>query len=172
MAITTGGLDARGLDEAIRGLIRANPKLQPEAVDIMRDGVKKMEKAAKARIGAGGYRMKKNRTMIGRFTTNTGAGIELRASKYPWALQAEFGERWANIPINRGAGRRGGTRFKPQSSYGKPTAAKLKQPTSADPIKNKGGYMIQPVLRIMTPKLMKEASKRILKLIDRSVDRG
>jgi len=170
--ITTGGLDARSLDKAIRGLVKANRKIQPAAVKILQNNVKKMQRGAQARIGAGGYRMRKNKTMIGRTNFGTGASIKLNASRSPWAYQAEFGEAWANIPINLGRGRRGGTRFKPQSSYRPPTAGKLKQPTSSNPLKNRGGYMIQPTIRLMTPKLIKESEVKIAKLIEDSVKRG
>jgi len=170
--LTTGGIDARDLDRVVRGLIRANPKLKPEAIKIMRVGVKKMQSAARARIGRGGYRLGMDKRMIGMFTHTTGAAIELRQSRYPYAFQAEFGERWANIPIYRGPGRRGGTRLKRQKAFRRKTVARLRQPTSRDPLKNRGGYMIQPVIRLMTPKLIEKAEKGIVKLIDKELKRG
>ncbi len=159
--VTTGGLRIDGLDESVRALVRLNPQFKKEAFDTLVDGAKKLQRASQAKIGAGGYRMRRNRSMIGR----TQATIRLNASKYPWALQAEFGEKWANIPVYRGTGRRGGTRFKPQSSFRRRTAAPYKKPTSSDPTKNRGGYMIQPSLRKLVPKLQKEAGVRITKLV-------
>jgi len=170
--ITKGGLDARGLDQAIRGLVRANPRFKPEAIKVMRKGAKKMQAVARGRIGSGGNRLKTNKRMIGRYSTPTGAGIDLRASTYPWALQAEFGERWANIPINLGTGTRGGTRVKRQSQFKRRTAPRLRQPTSPNLLLNKGGYMVQPTIRLMTPKLIDDAGKEIMKLITKELKRG
>jgi hypothetical protein len=114
---------------------------------------------AQSRIGAGGYRMKRNKGMIGRSGTATGAGIRLRASKYPWAYSAEYGEAGANV-YGRGA---------PQRIFSRRTAAPLNLPTSSDMSQNTGGYMIQPAIRKHLPALRLEAGRAITKLVTRAM---
>ncbi len=158
---TTGGIQIQGLDESVRALVRLNPKFRKEAEAILVDGARKLQRAAQSKIGDGGYRMGMQRGMIARTKTT----IRLNSSKYPWALQAEFGERWANIP----AGRSGGTRYRRQSSFKLRTAAPFKPPTSSDPSTNRGGYMIQPSLLKLVPKLTKEAGVRITRLVTKEM---
>jgi len=154
-----GGIQVDGLAETIRALGKVDSKLKAEAIDVLRDGAKQVQKVAQSNIGAGGYRLGKQRGMIGRSATSTGAGLKLRASKYPWAYAAEYGEVVAHVfgkPV-------GQFRFKSR------TAAEFKPPTSSDMSKNKGGYMIQPAIRKMLPVLREEAGERITALVVRSM---
>jgi hypothetical protein len=154
-----GGIQVDGLNETIRALGKVDKRLKAEAVDTMRDGAKRVQADAQSRIGAGGYRMKRNRGMIGRSATSTGAGIKLRASKYPWAYSAEYGEAGASV-WGRGY---------PQRLYDQRTAAPLNLPTSSDMSQNTGGYMIQPAIRKHLPALRLEAGRAITKLVTRSM---
>ena len=154
-----GGISVDGLNETIRALGKVDKQLKAEAVDTMRDGAKRVQADAQGRIGAGGYRMKRNRGMIGRSATATGAGIKLRASKYPWAYAAEYGEVVANV-----FGSRVG-----QYRMKRRTAAPFKPPTSSDMAKNRGGYMIQPTIRKRFPHIMKQLDKGMTALIDRAM---
>ncbi len=97
--------------------------------------------------------------MIGRAATSSGAGLKLRASKYPWALAAEYGEVVAHVygkPVG-------------QSRFKRRTAAPFKPPTTTDLAKNKGGYMIQPAIRLLMPALRKDASEGITRLVVKSM---
>jgi len=156
MATTTkgGGIRVDGLSETIRALGKINPKLKAEAVDVLRDGAKKVQSAAQGRIGTGGYRMGTQRGMIGRSATSKGAGIKLRASKYPWAYAAEYGEASAHVY----------GRAVRQSVFKARTAAPFKPPTSSDLSKNRGGYMIQPAIRKFIPVMTKDVSVRLTKI--------
>jgi len=157
-----GGIQVDGLAETIRALGKINPALKAEAVDTLRDGAKKVQKAAQGNIGAGGYRLGRQKGMIGRSATSTGAGLKLRASKYPWAYAAEYGEVVAHVY----------GRSVPQSRFKARTAGQFKPPTSTDMGKNKGGYMIQPAIRLWMPFLRKDAGERITKLVTKAVKRG
>ena len=161
MAATTkyGGISVDGLNETIRALGKVDKRLKAEAVDTMRDGAKRVQADAQGRMGAGGYRMKRNKGMIGRSATSTGAGIKLRASKYPWAYAAEYGEVVGNV-----FGPRVG-----QYRFRRRTAAPFKPPTSSDMAKNTGGWMIQPAIRKHLPELRLEAGRKITELVTRSM---
>ena len=155
---TFGGIQVDGLNETIRALGKVDRQLKAEAVDTLRDGAKRVQADAQGRIGAGGYRMKRNKGMIGRSATATGAGIKLRASKYPWAYAAEYGEVVANV-------------FGPwvgQSRMRRRTAARFKPP-GADFTKGDGGWMIQPAIRKHLPELRLEAGRKITELVTRSM---
>ncbi|GAF81852.1 unnamed protein product, partial [marine sediment metagenome] len=105
-----------------------------------------------------GYRMKKNRGMIGRSATATGAGIKLRASKYPWAYAAEFGEVVASVH-GRDVG---------QSRFKRRTAPRF-TPMPADFTKGNAGYMIQPAIRKWLPVMREEAGQAITELVTRAM---
>lgn len=163
MATTTkrGGLEVDGLAQAVRALNRVSPELRKEAVDIFRDEAKMVQAKAQARIGRVG-RYPKTKGMIGRSATGAGAGVKLRASKYPWALQAEYGEKVGHVyghPYG-------------QVAFRRRTAAPFKPPTSSDMGRNKGGYMIQPVIRQQLPFIAKRAGDRMLKLMDKALRRA
>ncbi len=150
-----GGIAVDGLAETIRALGKVDRRLKAEAIDVLRDGAKIVQVQAQGRIGAGGYRLRRNKGMIGRSATSTGAGIKLRGSKYPWAFAAEYGERVAHVygrPVRV-------SRFKRR------TVAPHKPPTSTDLSKNRGGYMIQPSIRKLLPVLREDAGERITALV-------
>jgi len=151
-----GGLQIDGLREAVNGLKRVNPKLKAEAVDVMRDAAKIIQSKSQSRIGNHpGYGMPSPRGMIGRSTTSKGAGVRLRRSRYPWAGGGEYGVVYARV---HGTWRRE-SRFK-RSIY-----APFKPPTSRDLFKNKGGYWIQPTIRKEGPKVVDEASRRLMRIL-------
>ena len=160
MAVTQkrGGVEVDGLAEAINALGRIDKQIKKEAVDVMRDAAKDVQARAQGRIGNHpSYRMPRNKGMIGRSATSTGAGVKLRASRYPWALAGEYGEVVANVYGPR----------RPQSSFRRRTAAPHRPPTSTDMFKNKGGYWIQPTIRKEGPVIINEAQKRMFKLFKR-----
>ena len=162
MAVTQkrGGLEIDGLTEAINALGKLDKEYKREAVDIMRDTAKDIQNRAQASIGNHrAYRMPRNKGMIGRSATSTGAGIKLRASKYPWAYAAEYGEVVANVFGPRVGQRR----------FSRRTAAPFKPPTSDDMAKNNGGYMIQPAIRKRFPHIMDTIDKDMTRLIDRAM---
>ena len=156
------GLQVDGLSETIRALGKIDPKLSAEAKEILRDGAKTVQRAAQRNIGAGGYRMGMGKGMIGRSVTAKGAGIRLRASKFPWAYAAEYGEAVAHVY---------GRKY-PQPVFRRRTAGDFKPPTSTNFARNKGGYMIQPAIRKFMPVLVEEAGERITRLVDRAVKRA
>ncbi len=153
------GFAVDGLAETIRALGKIDRRFRAEAVDILRDGAKLAQRESQRRIGTGGYRGPKNKGMIGRSATSTGAGVKLRASKYPWAYQAEFGEQVAHVFGHP-------TR---QSEFKRRTAGEHRPPTSTDMFKNTGGYMIQPALRKLLPLLVEDAGVRMTELVDRAL---
>lgn len=97
--------------------------------------------------------------MIGRSSTSTGAGVKLRAQRYPWALGAEFGETIAHVY----------GRARPQSSFASRTMPPLKPATSRDMARNTGGYMIQPAIRARLPHWNREASRQMQALIAKAL---
>ena len=161
MAVTqkTGGLKVDGLTESIKALRRLDPKYRPEAIGIIRDIAKDLQRRSQRRIGTGGYRLRKNKGMIGRSATSTGGGLKLRASKYPWAYAGEYGESVASV-VGRPVG---------QDRLRRRTARPFKPPTSEDLSMNRGGYWIQPTIRKRFPKMMDEFDREFIKLIDKAM---
>ena len=153
-----GGVEVDGLAESIRALGKLDGEYKKEAVAVFREAATDVQKRAQARIGAVG-RYPTQRGMIGRSATSTGAGVKLRASKYPWAYGAEFGEVVADVYGNPV----GQTRFRRR------TMGVFKPPTSSDMFVNTGGYMVQPVLRARLPKIEEQVSEDLTKLIDRAM---
>ncbi len=156
MAVKTkrGGVEVDGLAEAIKALGAIDKRLKAEAVDVMRDAAKQVQKIAQSNIGKGQYRGPTNKGMIGRSATATGAGVKLRARRSPWALKAEYGEKVAHVYGHP----TGQARFKAR------TANRFSPPTSDNMFKNKGGYMIQPAIRKSGPRIIREAESRLFKL--------
>jgi len=168
MAVTQkrGGIEIDGLSEAINALGKLDKEYKKEAVGIFREVAKDVQIRAQNRIGrVGRYPTRKG--MIGRSATSTGAGVKLRASKFPWAYGAEYGEVVANIPQSTGE-----TKQYPQSSYGRRTFGVLKSPTSSDMFKNRGGYMIQPVIHARQKWIFEKSSNDMTKLIDKAMRRA
>ena len=163
MAVTTKGqgLTVDGLEESIKALKKLGPQYRKEAVNVIRDITKDIQKRSQNRIGNHPqYRLRRNRSMIGRSATGKGGGVKLRASKYPWALQGEFGEVVAHV-YGRPVGQ--DTRFKRR------TAAPFKPPTTEDWFKNTGGYWIQPTIRKRSRHIMREFDTEFVKLIDKAM---
>jgi len=158
----TGGLKIDGLTESIKALRKLDPKYRPEAIGIIRDIAKDLQKRSQRRIGNHPqYRLPKNKGMIGRSATATGGGLKLRASKYPWAYAGEYGEVVASV-FGRPVGQ--DTRFKRR------TAAPFKPPSAGgDLSKNKGGYWIQPTIRKRFPHMMRQFDTEFIKLIDKAM---
>ena len=162
MAVTTkrGGLEVDGLAQSIRALKRVDPLLAKEAVNVFRDTSKDVQKRAQASIGRHPrYRMGTQKGMIGRSATSTGGGVKLRASKYPWAYAAEYGENVANVF---------GPKM-PQSIFARRTAAPYKPPTSSNMAQNQGGYLIQPAIRKRMPHIERQLSKGLTLVFDKAL---
>jgi len=150
-----GGVEIEGLDESIRALKKLEPQYQREADEVYEDAAKDILRLAKAAGIPAGYRGP--RPKIGR----SGATVKLSpssASGVP-AFAAEFGEIVAHV-----YGRRVG-----QYRFKRRTAPRFKPPTSADMLKNTGGYIIQPTVRRRLPFWEKEASVRITEIIARAM---
>lgn len=152
------GVKVDGLAESIRALKKLDPAYRKEAVGIFRTSAQEVQVKAQRSIGHVG-RYPKRKGMIGRSATGTGAAVKLRAKKYPWALSAEYGEVVADVY---------GVPY-PQEAFKRRTMGIWRPPTSQDMFKNKGGYMVQPVLRAMLPKITKQASDDLTDLIDRAM---
>ncbi len=162
MATTTrtGGLQVDGLSESIRALKKLGPQYRKEAVNVIRDVTKDIQKRSQDRIGNHPqYRLRRNRSMIGRSATGKGGGVKLRASKYPWAYAGEYGEVVAHV-FGRPRG---------QDRFRRRTAAPYKPPTTTDMSKNRGGYWIQPTIRKRFPHIMREFDTEFVKLIDKAM---
>ena len=153
-----GGVEVEGLAESIRALKRLDPLYRREAVDVMRDAAKDVQAVAQGSLGAGGGRYPKRRGMIGRSATGAGAGVKLRASRYPWALGAEFGEKTAHVY----------GRPRSQSSFRARTMAPFK-PGGGNLATNRGGYLIQPAIRSRLPHWNREAARRLNEIIGRAL---
>lgn len=156
-----GGLEIDGLAESIRALKKLDPGYRKEAVQIMRDVATDVQHRAQAKIGTVG-RYPKRKGIIGRSATGAGAAVKLRASKYPWAYGAEYGEVIATVFDNN----------IPQRRFRRRTFGTFKPPTSSDMFKNTGGYMIQPVIRARLPWIEKTASEDMTRLIDKAMRRA
>lgn len=161
MAVTQkrGGVEVDGLAEAVRALGKLDGgEYKKEAVAIFREAAKDVQGRSQRLIGNVG-RYPARRGMIGRSATSTGAGVKLRARKYPWALGAEYGEVVADVYGREQA----------QTDFKRRTMGEWKPPTSTDMFKNRGGYMIQPVLRARLPKIKETLAEDMTKLIDRAM---
>ena len=153
-----GGVEVDGLAESIRALNKLNGEYKKEAVGVFREAATDVQKRSQKAIGkVGRYPTRKG--IIGRSATSTGAGVKLRASKYPWAYGAEFGEVVADVYGNPVGQRRLKRR----------TFGEFKPPTSSDMFANTGGYMIQPVLRARLPHIEKQVSEDLTALIDKAM---
>ena len=153
-----GGVEVDGLAESIRALKRLDPQYRREAVDVMRDAAKDVQKVAQGNLGAGGGRYPKRRGMIGRSATGTGAGVKLKARRYPWALGAEFGEKTAHVygrPVRQSA-----MRSRTMATF---------NPGGGNLATNTGGYLIQPAIRSRLPHWNREAARRINEIIKRAL---
>ena len=162
MAVTSrrGGIEVDGLAESIKALGKVDKAYKQEAVQVFRDSAKDVQRRAQGRIGNHpGYRMGTQKGMIGRSATATGAGVKLRASKYPWAYAAEFGEVVADV-FGRAVG---------QGRFRRRTAAPFKPPTSSDMRVNTGGYMIQPTIRKRMPHIEKQLANDLTLTFDKAL---
>ena len=156
-----GGLTVDGLSGAIRALGKIDKQIRGEAIGILRDASKQVQALAQSNIGKGLYRGPTQRGMIGRSATSTGAATKLRASKYPWALKAEYGERVAHVHSHPWQQRR----------FVRRTANPHSPPTNDNLFRNKGQYLIGPAIRRLGPKVIREANMEMFKLIDRTLKR-
>lgn len=154
-----GGVEVEGLAESIRALKRLDPLYRKEAVQVMRDAATDVQKVAQGNIGAGGGRYPQRRGMIGRSSTGAGAGVKLRASRYPWALGAEFGEKVAHVY----------GRPRSQSGFRRRTMPPHRPATSRDLAVNRGGWMIQPAIRSRLPHWNREAARQLQELITKAL---
>jgi len=160
MAVTQkrGGIEIDGLAETINALGKLDKQYKKEAVQVFREVATDVQRRSQARIGrVGRYPTRKG--IIGRSATSTGAGVKLRASKYPWAYGAEYGEVVAAVY---------GKPY-PQHAFKRRTFGAFKPPSSSDMRTNTGGYMIQPTIRARFPKIEKKASDDMTKLIDKAM---
>ncbi len=153
-----GGIEVDGLAEAVAALGKLDKQYRKEAVQIFRDAAIDVQKRSQANIGKVG-RYPNRKGMIGRSATGTGAGVKLRAVKYPWALGAEYGEVSAHVYGRPDA----------QRDFKRRTFGVFKPPTSSDMAKNTGGYMIQPVIRARLPHIAEQVSDDMTALIDRAM---
>ena len=156
-----GGVEVDGLAEAVKALGVIDKQLKREAVEVMRDAAKEVQSIAQARIGSGGYRGPTQKGMIGRSATQAGAGVKLRAQKFPWALKAEYGERVTHVH---------GHPWR-QTNLSRRTTGSFKPPTSSDLFKNKGGYMIQPAIFKSGPRITKTAQLKLFLLFRKHLGR-
>jgi len=160
MAVTQkrGGIEIDGLAETINALGKLDKQYKKEAVQVFREVATDVQRRSQARIGrVGRYPTRKG--IIGRSATSTGAGVKLRASKYPWAYGAEYGEVVAAV-YGHDMG---------QSRFQRRTFGQFRPPTSSDMFKNTGGYLIQPTLRARLPWILKKASNDMTLLIERQL---
>ncbi len=153
-----GGVEIDGLSQSVRALQKIDRKYRQEAVQVFRDAATDVQKVAQRAIGSVG-RYPTNRGMIGRSATNTGAGVKLRARKYPWAQGAEYGEATMHVF---------GVPYY-QSHLKRRTMGRFRPPTTTNLMKNTGGYMIQPAIRQRLPKWEKEAGKRLQEITTRAM---
>ena len=153
------GLQVDGLREAINALAKLDKKFRAEAVDILREGAKKVQALAQSNIGKGLYRGPTPRGMVGRSATSAGAAIRLRQSKYPEsAYRSEYGEKTGHVFGHP-------TR---QTGFKRRTANPFSPPTKPNNILiSKGGYVIQPAIRKLGPKMVRAATVDMSKLINR-----
>ena len=159
-AVTKGvGLKVDGLREAINALGKLDKRFRGEAVQILRDGAKKVQALAQSNIGKGRYRGPTPRGMVGRSATSAGAAIRLRQSKYPEsAYRSEYGEKTAHVHGHP-------TR---QFGFERRTANPFSPPTKpGNLLISKGGYVIQPAIRKLGPAMIRDATVEMNKLFNR-----
>jgi len=160
MAVRGGGVEVEGLAGMIRALGKVDKAYRKEAVGVFRDAAKDVQGRAQAQVGRLG-RYPTKRGMIGRSATGQGAGVKLRAAKYPWADGAEYGEMVAQVYGNPVG----------QSRMKRRTMPVFNPPNSKDLFKNTGGYMIQPAIRRRLPHWEKEAGERLMDITGRAMRR-
>ena len=166
------GLQVDGLTESIAVLRRLDKAYAKEATGILREGAKVVAKEARRRLGdAGRYPSGSPAGSIGYSATTRGAGNTLKASRRPWLLGAEFGEVIASV-FERRVGRKTVGRI-PQASFeGGRTMPPYRPPTSTDLGKNRGGYLLQPVIRKRLPMIEKQIARDFDSLTRRAFRKG
>ena len=162
-SVKSGGVTVDGLTESIKVLGKLDKGYRKEAVAILRVGAKDVAKQSRAQLNrVGRYPSGSPASSIGFSATGKGAGVKLRAHSRPWLLGAEFGEVVAHVyghPVG-------------QSRFRRRTFGRWKPPTSKDLNKNTGGYIIQPTIRRLLPKIEKQVARDLDELTKRAFRKG
>ena len=158
------GIQVDGLDESLKALGRLDKAYRKEAIDAMKVGAKDVARRARKNLNRVGRYPRASSAGSIAFSANAkGAGNKLRAASRPWLLGAEYGEVVAqvaqfdnpSIPVA-------------QSKFKRRTFGRWRPPTSTDLAKNRGGYMIQPVIAQQLPKIDRQIRRDFQKLTSRT----
>ena len=160
-----GGVQVEGLRETLAALKRVDREFGKEANKHFRTAAIDIKNHARRRA-PGGSRMGLSRRVFGHRGSG-GAAVVLKATLDPRANAAEFGEDVAHVP-RRGKANAGYAVPVDQATMRRRTARPHRPPTSTDMRKNRGGYMVQPALRVRLPYWDREIAKQLTLLIQRA----
>lgn len=147
------GIQIEGLTQAIRAMGRLDRDLAKEAKAIIREETKPVVNQARLEAKHAAPAAPSSTTWVGYTVTNQGAGIVLKASKYPRALATEFGAYTAMVGFDKNVKRR-------QTSL----RSRTFRPHNPD------GYVIQPTIRRMLPAFLDGVTDGLADVVRRTLD--
>lgn len=155
------GLEVDGLRESLLALNRYSKEVGKEARGELREGAKTIQTAAK-RVDSGSPAESGRKTWIGRSVTSKGAAVTLRASAFPRALSTEFGAHTHDV-----YGQKRPAVFMKRRAFRKWSGNR------ADLDRRSGdGYVIQPTIRRLLPRVTRDIAEALSKLLDRELNKA
>ena len=89
--MAAGAVRVEGLDETVRVLRKVDRELPKRLAKVHRTSAISVREEARGNIGD--QPIPKQKTLVTHFATPRTAGVTLRASRFPWAMGAEFGAK-------------------------------------------------------------------------------
>ena len=151
----------------MRALGRVDKEARKEAVGVLRDESRRMQAITHGKLSArpGGGTYPRRKGMIGRFANSKGAGLTLRASRYPWAIRAEYGADAGWTPLRSGGIRRhksvAGWRRRQFPVF---KGYQFVAGSAAGP-----GWIIQPTIREQLPQTVKNLERGLTRVFTESM---
>lgn len=152
-------IEVDGLEEAIKGLRRADRELAKEVRTLMREGAKSVALEAR-RVDPPHASSPSRRTFIKWRADARGAYVSLDRRREPRAVADEFGRS-----VHEVFGR-----ARPMRYMKRPTWAPRNE--SNDRVLDGGGYVVQPTIRRMLPRFERELADGLLDLYRKALRRG
>lgn len=155
------GVRVDGLREALLALNRFDKAVGKEARDLIREETKKIQMKAR-QVDSGSPAEARSKAWIGRRVNSSGAGILLRADRFPRALSTEFGSY--THPVY---GRLRPQRYMKRETFEKWSGNALDTTGRTGP-----GYVILPTIRRMLPQSVEDVSRGLFEILQRELDRA
>ena len=159
MATGAAGIQVTGLEEAIRGLRRTDRELAREVRKLMREGAKMVALEAR-KVEAPHASSPSRRSFIQWRADSRGAYVSLNPRKEPRAVADEFGRS-----VHEVFGRSRPIRYMKRATW----APRNETNTN---VLDGGGYVVQPTIRRMLPRLESDLADGLLDLYRRMIPDG